>query len=626
MKKKSIFLIIILLVMSAFCLTACKQGNPGVQGEPGDKGPNGLPGTDGVDGENGEDGENAKAPIFRVTKENGIQYKLGEDGTWVTLVSMEDLVAYKNKYTVTYNVNGGTAIAPVKNIVYKTDVTLPVAINGSYEFLGWKTADSDTIYTETYKVLGDTVLNAVYASNIYFNPTSGQNFAEGELTQFAQFGIGKYGEGGDGKILTIGDPKKLSSNKWWSRVFLKTIDASQNLYQIVGGAADGIDFPAINYDFLIGAHSAATDKAARATVMELCNAKYFGYVVKLEGFTPDALEVGAIEVTATVYSRNHSTKVLYGQTYTLPTSTDPNFLGYTMDKVHAISGDVVPTGSTVFNILNKYTINYVLGDENATGVPASEEIDTVEKANAELVTPSCDGKVFKGWFYDAEFTKPCIVRPLNSATLYAKFAAPTKVTYVFDGGVPYYETREAMVDDFLKDAMEKYGVTSKPNCMHVTNGVPTDGSTVENPVGFANVFSAIYGMFADSRYAYKWCWMRTYILSVSDSTSSLSALQTGDESAWRYAIGAFLFKTQRTTYPKSANFTTDEMANGYTLSFYGESVALEYYVASSTITAIAKEGYTFDGWYDGDGNKVTEIAETSTYKEITLTARWTLIE
>ena len=48
-----------------------------------------------------------------------------------------------------------------------------------------------------------------------------------------------------------------------------------------------------------------------------------------------------------------------------------------------------------------------------------------------------------------------------------------------------------------------------------------------------------------------------------------------------------------------------------------------YTVNNPTITlfAPAREGFTFDGWYDNDGNKVTQIPKGST-GDITLTARW----
>lgn len=44
--------------------------------------------------------------------------------------------------------------------------------------------------------------------------------------------------------------------------------------------------------------------------------------------------------------------------------------------------------------------------------------------------------------------------------------------------------------------------------------------------------------------------------------------------------------------------------------------------ATINLAEVSKEGYTFDGWFDKDGNKITEIVKGTT-GDIELTARWT---
>ena len=109
-----------------------------------------------------------------------------------------------------------------------------------------------------------------------------------------------------------------------------------------------------------------------------------------------------------------------------------------------------------------------------------------------------------------------------------------------------------MVDDFLTDAMAYYNKDKKPNCMVDDSGTQ---------VGFANVFTAIYGIFSSEEYGAKWAWLKEYIIYTA--TDAKASLESGSEAYWRYSLGAFLFEDHRASWPASADYTNDELANGF---------------------------------------------------------------
>ena len=114
----------------------------------------------------------------------------------------------------------------------------------------------------------------------------------------------------------------------------------------------------------------------------------------------------------------------------------------------------------------------------------------------------------------------------------------------------------------------------------------------------------------------KWDWLEAYIMEVqnADLTTPATQLAAGTSSAgWRYAIAAFFLESQRTGWPKSADFSQagkDEAyvpvmnAAGY---FYTlpDTIAEDY-----TLPAMYRKNYEFKGWYwnaDFSGDAVTVV-------------------
>ena len=257
-------------------------------------------------------------------------------------------------------------------------------------------------------------------------------------------------------------------------------------------------------------------------------------------------------------------------------------------------------------------------DYHLDGGSFKNEYPTVYHYNEEtyLVEPEKEGYAFEGWYSNSSFTGEQIYSISSTSegeiSLYAKWREMNPVvTYHLNGGNWLYQTREEVVEDFLKDAMAWGGKTSKPDGM-----VRGEGDT---QTGFANVFTAIYGIFGSQEYSKKWSWLRTYIIDVTPS-SSRTYLSSGDEAYWRYSLGAFLFEEHRGSYPASADYTQDSLANGFwsTLSKYSKNVIeLE---DDGKLVEPKRIYYVFDGWYlnkDYSGEKV-EVTD----KNITVYAKW----
>ena len=120
----------------------------------------------------------------------------------------------------------------------------------------------------------------------------------------------------------------------------------------------------------------------------------------------------------------------------------------------------------------------------------------------------------------------------------------------------------------------------------------------------------------------KWDWLEAYIMEVqnADLTTPATQLAAGTSSAgWRYAIAAFFLESQRTGWPKSADFSQAGKDEAYVpaMNAAGQYYAYPAEVAADYVLPVPfKTGYTFLGWYNGE-TKVEAIAA-----DVELTAKW----
>lgn len=227
------------------------------------------------------------------------------------------------------------------------------------------------------------------------------------------------------------------------------------------------------------------------------------------------------------------------------------------------------------------------------------------------------GYTFLGWFLNGEKVEKIVKGTTSDLNFVAEWEiVEYTIEYNLNGGlfdIYLYSSREEMVDDFLTDAMAYYNKDKKPNCMVDDSGTQ---------VGFANVFTAIYGIFSSEEYGAKWAWLKEYIIYTA--TDAKASLESGSEAYWRYSLGAFLFEDHRASWPASADYTNDELANGFwSLLLKEGAVGPQYtYTVNDEVILLTptKEGSVFLGWFL-NGEKIEKISKGTT-GNLVLEAKW----
>ena len=159
------------------------KGDSGEQGEQGEKGSDGVNGSDGKDGVNGSDGKdgvNGKS-AYEIYKE-----KYGYEGTeeqW-----LDDLVngrlALKDKYTVTFDSDGGSEIGNQEVSDGKKANEPDAPTKTGYTFGGWFVKTTEWNFL-AYTVTENVTLKAKWIANEYtlkFNSNGGNEIADMTVT------------------------------------------------------------------------------------------------------------------------------------------------------------------------------------------------------------------------------------------------------------------------------------------------------------------------------------------------------------------------------------------------------------------------------------------------------------
>ena len=116
----------------------------------------------------------------------------------------------------------------------------------------------------------------------------------------------------------------------------------------------------------------------------------------------------------------------------------------------------------------------------------------------------------------------------------------------------------------------------------------------------------------------RWDWLEAYVMEVqnADLTTPATQLTAGTTSAgWRYALAAFFLESQRTGWPKSADFSQAGKYEAFQPSWKHAYANPTEPTGEWVLNAPYKEGETFFGWYwnaDFSGEKVTTINAEST--------------
>ena len=199
------------------------------------------------------------------------------------------------------------------------------------------------------------------------------------------------------------------------------------------------------------------------------------------------------------------------------------------------------------------------------------------------------------------------------AALFAAATSFAAVTYELNGGVTN-DDNWLNKNDMFQACMAECGVTGL--------------ATLDELKASADPYTTICGKLTDvtgMMNAEKFEWLELYIMTVqnADLTTPATQLEAGVTSAgWRYAVAAFFLESQRTGWPKSADFSAAGKDEAYIPVWKHAYANPTEPTAEWVLNAPYKEGATFDGWYaaaDFSGEKVTKIDATTNG---TLYAKW----
>ncbi|NMN02518.1 InlB B-repeat-containing protein, partial [Bifidobacterium panos] len=580
----------------------------------------------------------------------GVSYTDGQRVSDLTAENGGTVILYAqwagNKYDITYNPDGGTlpADAP-KTHTYGEETKLPTPTKDGYTFDGWYDEDGnkvDAIPTDAK----DMKITAKWTADEYditYDPNGGTLPADAPKTH-------TYGE--ETKLPT---PTKdgYTFDGWYDEDGNK-VDAiptdAKDMKITAKWTADEYD---ITYDPNGG--TLPTDAPKTHTYgqeTKLPTPTRDGYTFdgwydeagkKLDTIPTDAKDM---KVTAKwtadeyniTYDPNDGTLPedapkthTYGQETKLPTPTKD---GYTFDGWYDEAGnkvDTIPTDAKDTKVTAKWTADEYDITYNPDGGALPEGAPKTHTYGQEtkLPTPTKDGYTFDGWYdengnkvdtipADAQDLKITakwtadeydITYDLNGGTLPAdapkthtygeetELPTPTRDGYTFDG---WYDENGNKLDTIPADATDmkitakwkgdEYNITYDPNGGTLPEDAPkthTYGQETKLPTPTKDGYT-FDGWYDEAG-------NKVDTIPADGKDVKITAKWTGNE----YNI----------TYDLDGGTLPADAPKTHT---YGEETELP---------TPTRDGYTFDGWYDEDGNKIDTIPADA--QDMKITAKWT---
>lgn len=351
-----------------------------------------------------------------------------------------------NTYTLTYDVNGGDALADNKqSVIYDASYSVVTPTRTGYSFVKWATS-AGTVYSGgTWKTANSVTVIAEWKANTYT--------------------VNYNGNGGT--------PAKTSDSATYDKMFTP-ITASRTGYEFVCWKYNGEEFAGGKWDlttsitlvaewsplnYIItylgneGTPSQLTQTVTFDTSPTLATASRTGYIFK--GWFNGAKEYVSGDVwktandiiltaewearTDTVYTVRHHQQNIYDDDYTVfetdnlkgksdasITPTVKTYTGFTAPKTTTTT--IAPDGSRIVDYYytrNNYTITLI-----ANGGSGSAIVQKFESAIDKNTWSTRDGYTFGGWFTDATLTTEYTLTemPAQNQTIYAWWMEENKPT------------------------------------------------------------------------------------------------------------------------------------------------------------------------------------------------------
>ncbi len=313
---------------------------------------------------------------------NGQKY---DSGVWKTANSITLTANWEaNKYTLSFDKNGGVCNTTSQQVTYDQSYTLPTATRTGYTFLGWFSGEVEYV-NGVWKETSGVSLKAKWSANTYtitFDENGGVCDIESKDVVFDE-------------TYTLPTPTRVGYTfTGW-------------MYN--GSVVNAGTWKTANHCTFVASWSANTNTPY--TVNHL-----------LQNITDD----------------NYTLDVAQPLTGTSDTSVTPTvktYTGFTSPASKTVN--VSPDGSQVVNYYytrNSYTVSFVMN--------GGESISTVSRkyqANLDLPNGERNGYTFGGWFLDKELANEFTgTMPTQNKTVYAWWAEENKPTdFTYSGTTAY---------------------------------------------------------------------------------------------------------------------------------------------------------------------------------------------
>ena len=470
MKKRSFILLVLLMILSLALVGCGKQGpqgekgdkgDPGVagpageQGEKGETGQTGRPGETGPQGEvgpqgpKGEDGKDGREVEFIMDSE-GLKWRYIGENEWILLLGIGDLFGYSQKYSVTFDVDGGAAVEDVTDAFFNSTVKLPTPTKEGYEFLGWYDANAaEKVYLPKEITLSENMnLKAEWGYKVELDLNGGEivgtyktveALKEAWVADYNAFGVHGSSNTTSTSFLWHGNLYKFFQDpiygaKWAGLLqyfmdveaeyyeFLLTKYGSEDafparpafdLYEFFDDLKNGVDLTELNanlapycitYSLNSFMHNKQTG-ALEAGNLDKLDTSGWHFCAN---YAPEDIQKRALDYFAP--SKETTKYVPAGEGLSLPTlakvgNTDLNFRGWALEDGTRIDSYVIPTGNMKVKGLfgAEVKLNAAVNELDPLLKPLETELVVVEEGSAAAKLPVLDRNHydFLGW-YDKE--------------------------------------------------------------------------------------------------------------------------------------------------------------------------------------------------------------------------------
>ena len=530
------------------------------------------------------------------------------------------------KYTVTFNSNGGTAVADVKQ-EYNLTISAPEApTKEGNTFKGWFTDDVTFASPWTFatdKVTSDITLYAKWTVNKYklsFDTDGGTLVADIEQefgsSITASTNTTKEGytfdywtvDGVQTAIPTTMPAKNITFKANWK------INTYKIVFHLDNGDPDVVveaeygapvtapaNFSKENHTFdcwsrTVPATMPASEEPLEITALWIEDGKY---TVKL--LTENDLNEEVVVWSSQSY---YEDEAIDYTSYADPTRDGYTFQGWaTADGQATTMPAKMPEGGATLYAkwgIKQYTITY-----NTNGGSAINETNTLKRDYNSAIPkpsdPSKTGNTFKGWFTDSDCTTPCDFangKVTGDITLYAKWEVNTyTITFNTDGGTTVPAIEQLFGTSITKpNDPTKEGYTFAGWDKTIPTTMPEGGMTIT-------------AQWTINQYTI------TFYINEDDKEAGRNAVGTikqnyntpVDASNIRPTKEGYTFKEWKTPVPsnmpaENISIVADWTINQYTITFNSnggspvDPITQDYNSAIVAPANPSREGFEFMGW------------------------------